>query len=392
MKNTSSPYILVGTLFTAGGYGATFLISEWFRAHGGSDIDAGNTLSMALAGTLAGVPLVGWFAGKVDAARLAAFAALVLACGYLILSSLDAPDPIIYPLLATLLIGFGWGMFYLSAPLALSERLTDDERGAAFTRFSAFQMSGICGGPVLLSLALNRIELQTESAFLWVAATVLVASTLLGMFTCLEPGYPEENSLRPWMRKITLLVRRSVFRPIIMVGLGGAVFSGMMVFQSSLTAGTETTASIFFAIHAVTAVMARLILAKKLFRWPRLPMIRVLLCCLITGVLCLLGIPVNPLFQIAAAILTGAGYGLLYPIIQSWAVNDSPPEDRHAALTWFVVAYFTGIFGFPTLGGRLLGHGGPELFVCSLVILATLELVTAVACTKRKNKAVGHHR
>jgi len=34
-------------------------------------------------------------------------------------------------------------MFYLGAPLALSERLSDAERGAGFTRFSAFQMTGI---------------------------------------------------------------------------------------------------------------------------------------------------------------------------------------------------------------------------------------------------------
>lgn len=59
MPSTSTPLILLGTLFTAAGYGATFLISVWFRAHGGSDIDAGNTLGMALVGTLIGVPLVG---------------------------------------------------------------------------------------------------------------------------------------------------------------------------------------------------------------------------------------------------------------------------------------------------------------------------------------------
>ena len=82
MRHTSMPFILLGTLFTAGGYGATFLISAWFRAQGGSDVDAGTTLSLALIGTLIGVPLVGWFAGTIDAARLAALGALGLACGY----------------------------------------------------------------------------------------------------------------------------------------------------------------------------------------------------------------------------------------------------------------------------------------------------------------------
>lgn len=76
MRSTSLPFILLGTMFTAGGYGGTLLISAWFRAQGGSDIDTGKALSLALVGTLLGVPLVGWCAGKIDAARLAAVAAL----------------------------------------------------------------------------------------------------------------------------------------------------------------------------------------------------------------------------------------------------------------------------------------------------------------------------
>ena len=79
----------------------------------------------------------------------------------------------------------------------------------------------------------------------------------------------------------------------------------------------------------------------------------------------------------AAAVLTGAGYGLLYPVIQTWAVNVSPEQDRHAALTWFVVSYFIGIFGFPAIGGWLLVTAGKAAFVCVLVALATLELAAA---------------
>ncbi|MCU5774592.1 MFS transporter [Erwiniaceae bacterium BAC15a-03b] len=378
MRHTSAPYILLGTLLTAGGYGATFLISAWFRAQGGSDIDAGNTLSMALAGTLTGVPVVGWFAGKIDAARLAALAALTLACGYALLGNLRGIDPVYLPRLATLLIGLGWGMFYLAAPLALSERLTDAERGPGFTRFSAFQMTGICSSPVLLTALMGQGGLPLQTTFLWVAGMGLVAALLLGIFGVREPRGRTEVLLRPWAGKITTLSKSSVIRPIVMVGLGGAVFSGMMAFQSSLTEGTRASASTFFAVHAATAVVSRLTLARRLSVWPRTPLVIVLLGSLIAGLVCLLGIPVHPAFQIVAAILTGAGYGLLYPVIQTWAVNDSQQEDRHAALTWFVVAYFVGIFGFPAFGGWLLVSAGKAGFVWALVALATLELAMAV--------------
>jgi len=378
MRATSTPYILLGTLFTAGGYGATFLISVWFRAQGGSDIDAGNTLGMALIGTLIGVPLVGWCAGRIDAARLAALGALALAGGYALLGSLDGIEPAHLPRMAALLIGLGWGMFYLGAPLAFSERLTDTDRGPGFTRFSAFQMTGICGSPVVLSALVTQGGIGIEQAFLCVAAGGVIATVLLGTFSAREPRQEREAALRPWVIKIFTLARSTAVRPIVMAGLGGAVFSGMMAFQGSLAEGTSATASTFFAVHAVTAVASRLALVHRLSRWPRTPLVICLLGCLIVGLACLLGMAIHPGFQIAAAALTGAGYGLLYPVIQTWAVNASLPQDRHAALTWFVVAYFVGIFGFPAIGGWLLVTAGKSWFVGCLVAVAVLELAVAV--------------
>lgn len=245
MRKTSSLFLLFGTLFSAGGYGATFLISAWFHSQGGNDIDAGATLGMALFGTLIGVPLVGWFAGKLDASRLAALAALIQSCGYFLLGSLSGGSGYL-PHVAALLIGLGWGMFYIGGPMALSERLTDTERGPGFTRFSAFQMTGICGSPILLTIAVVQGGIPIQAAFLLVGVMGVFASILLMIFGTREPLIRHENSLRPWVKKITVLAKSGVIRPIVMVCLGGAVFSGMMSFQDSLTDGSLASASYFF--------------------------------------------------------------------------------------------------------------------------------------------------
>lgn len=383
MRRDSMPFILSGTLLSAAGYGATFLIPSWFRAQGDSELEAGTTLSMALLGTLLGVPLVGWCAGWVDAARLAAVGALAMAAGYLLLGSLAGIDPVSLPRLAAMLIGLGWGMFYLGAPLAMSERLDDSERGPGFTRFSAFQMTGICGSPIVLAALLKEGGLPFASAFLWVGIVGLLAAVLLALFGIREPRAQQRKALRPWLRKITALARSVAIRPILMAGLGGAVFSGMMAFQGSLTEGSTTSASAFFALHAATAVVLRLLLVRRLSRWPRTPVIICLLGCLIGGLVCLHGSAVHPAFHAASAILTGAGYGLLYPVIQTWAVNTSALEDRHAALTWFVVAYFIGIFGFPALGGWLLVVAGKSTFIWALAALAVLELAVGTVGRRR---------
>ncbi|MNO45196.1 Major Facilitator Superfamily protein [compost metagenome] len=377
MHNLSNPLLFLGTLLTAGGYGATFLISHWFHLNGGTDTDAGLTLSMGLIGTFIGVPLVGWWSGKVGAVKLAALGAAGLACGYALLSKLTGANPVALPHLATFMIGLGWGMFYLGAPLALSERVTDRERTSNFTRFSAFQMTGICSSPILLKLFVDQGDRPLEAAFAGVAILAMVASGFLLLSGISVPPTRHNTRFQPWVTKLSVLVGGSAIRPIVMVGLGGAVFSGMMAFQGSLTEGTRSSPSVFFGVHAATAVAARLLLARRLSTWHRNPLMAVLLALLIAGLLCLLGMPLHPAFHIASALLTGAGYGLLYPVIQAWAVNSSKPEDRHAALTWFVISYFVGIFGFPAVGGWLLVASGKTLFIATLIALAALELATA---------------
>jgi MFS family permease len=372
----SALFLLLGTSFTAAGYGATFLISAWFRSQGGSDIDTGTTLGTALVGTLIGVPLVGWFAGRLDASRLAALAALTMSCGYLLLGSVG--NGLTYsPRIAALLIGLGWGMFYIGGPMALSERITDANRGHWFTRFSAFQMAGICGSPILLAAAIAQAGLAIQTTFLLVGGMGVLATLLLAAFAVREPRDRGEPSLRPWVKKLSKVAVSSAIRPIAMVGLGGCVFSGMMSFQDSLVEGTRANASTFFAVHAATVVVLRLLLARRLSAMPRIPLITALLSCLIIGIVSLLGIPVHPAFQVAAAVLTGIGYGLVYPVIQTWAINDSALENRHAALTWFVVAYFVGIFGFPVIGGWILVGAGKVWFILALAAIASLELAAA---------------
>ncbi|HEY4143949.1 MFS transporter [Pinirhizobacter sp.] len=364
---------MLGTTFTAGGYGATFLVSDWYRAQGGSDIDAGATLGVALVGTLVGVPVVGWFAGQLDASRLAALAALTMSAGYLLLGS----GLVNLPHVAALLIGLGWGMFYIGGPMALSERITDAQRGPWFTRFSAFQMTGICGSPILLTAVIAQTGMAIQATFLLVGGMGMLAALLLGMFASREPRGHDEPSLRPWVRKLSAVAASSAIRPIAMVGLGGCVFSGIMSFQGSLVEGTDSHASTFFAVHAATVVTLRLMLARRLSMMPQLRLITVLLSCLILGIVCLLGTSFHPAFHIIAAMLTGAGYGLVYPVIQTWTINHSAPEHRHAALTWFVVAYFVGIFGFPVVGGWILVGAGKEWFILTLAAIASLELAAA---------------
>ncbi len=143
-----------------------------------------------------------------DASRLAALAALIQSCGYFLLGSLSGGSGYL-PHVAALLIGLGWGMFYIGGPMALSERLTDTERGPGFTRFSAFQMTGICGSPILLTIAVVQGGIPIQAAFLLVGVMGVFASILLMIFGTREPLIRHENSLRPWVKNYRTRQKRS---------------------------------------------------------------------------------------------------------------------------------------------------------------------------------------
>jgi len=59
-------------------------------------------------------------------------------------------------------------------------------------------------------------------------------------------------------------------------------------------------------------------------------------------------------------------------------------------LTWFVLAYFVGIFGFPMLGGWLIVHMGTGWCLALVLALALAELMLALFRNGGLTRKVGH--
>lgn len=96
--------------------------------------------------------------------------------------------------------------------------------------------------------------------------------------------------------------------------------------------------------------------------------------------------PYHAWFHPASAVLLGTGYGLAYPLIQVQAVNDSHAMHRQAAPTWFVVAYFIGVFGFPAVGGWVLVHLGKGALIA---LIAACGLAAFVLAIMRDERGIG---
>lgn len=376
MRLSTAILLFLGTLLTAAGYGATFMLNDYFHTLGGNEVDTGLALAAAMVGTFVGVPLVGWFSGRAGAANLAACGALSVAAGFVLLAMLTSITPLIA--VGGFLIGLGWGAFYLAAPMAVIERTNDGDRVLWFNRFGAFQMAGIGGSPILADFAIRTLRFPTVTTFLFVGGIALAAAVLLAAFERAAVAQHPASGPRRWLRDFPAISRTAAIYPIVMVALGACVFSGILTFQTSLVAGTTARASTFFAVYAITVVLSRWSLAPLVNRIPKETSAQILLFIMVLGIIAMFAVPVSAVFQVLAAFLLGIGYGLVYSIIQTQAVNDSPAEHRPAALTWFALSYFVGVFGFPSLGGWMLVHAGKNGLLLLILVCGLAELALAV--------------
>lgn len=174
------------------------------------------------------------------------------------------------------------------------------------------------------------------------------------------------------------LARTRAIYPVLMVGVGACVFTGMLTFQSSLARAGGLDPSLYFTTYALVVVVARFTLAPTINRADGSRMSVLLLILMSAGVLTYFAIGYGALVQIVSGILLGLGYGLVYTVIQTQVVNDAPEAHRTGALTWFAMAYFIGIFGFPVIGGWLIVRWGTQAFLAVVLVCALAELALAL--------------
>jgi MFS family permease len=381
MRHSSALFVLVGALLTACGYGATFLFSMHFRTLGGNDLDTGEALAGAMVGTFIGVPLVGWFAQRVGAARMAAFSAICVGLGVTGFAFIERVGP--FNVVPGFLMGLGWGAFYLAAPMSLAERTSDVERGRWFLRLGTFQMTGMSGGPALAAFTMHYWHWAVNSVLYLIGGLCVIAALMLEVFGRITPRTHASPVQRQWLHDVGAIFRTRAVYAILMIALGACVFSGLMTFQMSMVQGTRAQASTFFSVYTITVVVTRWLLGQFVVKARREVATKVLLVIMVLGVAAVFAIPYHVMFQPAGAILLGAGYGLVYPVIETQAVNDSAGTYRHATLTWFVASYFIGVFGFPALGSWVLVHMGKGTLLMLIGLCGLMALLLAVVRDRR---------
>lgn len=355
-------------------YGSTFLLSLLVSSRGGNEQDAGQIISLAMLSTVLAVLVSGHLADRLGSARAIVLSALCLVAACLGFALV--PGTGVGLMLCGLTLGLGWGAFYTLGPILVSERVDAQRRTHSFALLSGSMMSGIGSGPLVGKLA-SLFGLPVQTAFFSAAVAALLGLLIFNYLARLPSPATSPVSIS---RRACIEVLGSKARwPIVMVGLGGAIFGGLGSFQTSYAGTRGLDYSLFFIGFMSAAISCRLLVAgwvvKRDAYWAS---------CVLSGftVLAVLalgwGVAGNLGYLLAAALL-GVGYGLNYSVINGLAANQAPPGRTPQALLLFSLAYFLGVFGYPWLAGRLIVSSGTEAMMVSLLIIALLNWAISVA-------------
>lgn len=365
----------------AGAYGLTFMLPRLFAEFGASEKVVGGMLFVTAIATIVTVYFSGHISDKFGRVRALGIACIAIAVSLFLYGSVSSVG--IGLLVASVLLGYGWGLTYSLGPIVLTRLVKSEERVRFFTLLSIFVMAGFGLSPVFASV-LEGFGYPVQTVFYLTSSLCFISAVLFFILIkpikmhALNPA-PERSS------RITLSALRQVLKsrailPIIMVCLGASVFAGMNNFQTVFADDRGLNYATFFLVYTLTVVFFRLVLVK--FKGGNNPYLTISILQYVMAASVVLFIVSGdsiPLY-ITVAILFGLGYGASYPILVAMAANDAEEHLGPQTLQIFALTYFIGIFGFPLLVGFWLVEFG---YTPVLVLLAILALIEASMALRR---------
>jgi len=209
----------------AGAYGLTFMLPRLFANFGASEKAVGSMLFITAMSTVVTVYYSGHLSDLFGRLRTLGLACFAIAAALFLYGVVSTVGPSL--ILASALLGFGWGLTYALGPIVLTRLVNPEERVSAFALLSVFVMAGFGLSPVLAAF-LETIGYAVAGAFFITSGLCVISAILFGVLNApvkahaINPG-PEASS------RITLTSMREVLGsralvPVIMVCLGASVW------------------------------------------------------------------------------------------------------------------------------------------------------------------------
>lgn len=363
----------------AGAYGLTFMLPRLFQSIGAGEKTVGAMLAVTAVTTVVTVYFSGHLSDIIGRLRTLCIACLAISASLYLYGAVQVVG--VSLVLASALLGFGWGLTYSLAPIVLTRLVKPSERVQSFALLSVFVMAGFGLSPVLASL-LETNGFSVRDAFYITAALCFISAVLFFALTkpikahALNPT-PEASS-RITLESLVKVLKSRALVPVVMVCLGASVFAGLNNFQTVFADDRGLNYATFYLVYTITVIIFRLVLVK--FKGGQNPylIIAILQYLMCASVVLFIFSGGSMVLYVVVAILFGLGYGVSYPILVAMAANDADADLGPQTLQLFALTYFIGIFGFPLIAAWLIVEMGTTPLLVFVAVLAAVEATMAL--------------
>lgn len=286
-------------------------------------------------------------------------------------------------------MGFGWGGFYISGPIALSNNLNEKNRAVYFSYLAAWNAMGSGLSPIVFNW-LSSMNLSTHTLFKTSIIPCILAMCCFLYAKRYDNALPIVNKKREKLS--TVIFNREFFRskaiyPIVMVLIGACLFSSMMNFQVSYAKINHLNYSWYFFFYTLVVIVSRFTLSKAIAKISHAIILPSLVFIMIAAMIIFMFIGYGLVIYIISAILFGLSYGLIYPLIKAIAVNVISNKLHDVSLTYFTLSYFIGVYVFPFINGFMLTYTSYHFVIYMLIFVAILYQITVFLFLKSTNRS-----
>lgn len=278
--------------------------------------------------------------------------------------------------LASIMLGIGWGTTYTLSPIVLAHITSIENRIFHFTLLSITVMGGFGLTPILASVT-NKVGFSLKEMF-YSDAIICVFAGLIFLFISNKLRFCYKSVKHGNCSKLSLIMVMKILHskarlPIIMVLIGASIFSGMNNFQTVFANERNLNYANYFLVYTVTVIISRLILIR--FKGGNNPYmtISILQSLMFGAIFLFLIINDSTVLYSIVALLFAVGYGGSYPLLVAMVTNDAEPTLLPQTLQLFGLFYFVGIFGFPLIIGLIIVKINTSIALFLVAILALIE-------------------
>ena len=360
-------------------YGQFFMLPLYFKSQGLNEEFFGQVYAVGAIGTILSIASSASMLRKFGLSRIAPFGSLIYALGCAMYFLASTTQMMTGYYFASLLHGIGWGLAFTMGPICIAMTVDNENRIYYFSIYSLFTTIGVGLAPMLADGLTKYGHFDNTSIF--VASALLSAVAFVFAFFVSKGNTTYQKmqiNQMSWLTEFREVMKQPSVYFFAMGAFGACILTTILNLQTTFAIAKGVDHKIFYAFYTLSVALSRIFLSRSLSHASPKKLIINLVFLMLAGLGLMFWADVAVLCYAGAALLLGAGYGLLFPVVQAQAANYAPSHLQASVIVYFTLCFFLANYLFPYVGASIAVNFSYDVLLWVLVLAGFAELLTAL--------------